>query len=233
VIVLLTAAAWRVQGSSVPSGLLVGAAVALKLFVWPLAVWLAAIERKRAVLVAALVAAVSLVFVVPYTGLDDYVASLARVGQAFDQDAYTVYGLVLQAGGPAVLGRVLTAGLGIALLWGTWRYRSFALAVATALLISPIVWLDYFALAAVPLAVARPRFSPVWLVPLATVGLEGAGLAIGDVFDTLRALGAFAVVLAVAFRSEQARRDVTVQAEGGRLSPRRPHRVATHGPREV
>ena len=38
-----------------------------------------------------------------------------------------------------------------------WRRASLALAVAAALVLSPIVWIDYFALAAVPLAVVRPR----------------------------------------------------------------------------
>jgi hypothetical protein len=93
--------------------------------------------------------------------------------------------------------------LAVALLLGTWRYKSFALAVATALAVSPIVWLDYFALTAVPLAVVRPRFAVVWLVPLAAIGLEGAGLEIGDAAGTLRALAAFGVVLAVAFREER------------------------------
>jgi hypothetical protein len=114
-----------------------------------------------------------------------------------------VFGLVVQAGGSEAAGRALTLVLAVALLLGTWRYKSFALAVAAALAVSPIVWLDYFALAAVPLAVVRPRFSPVWLVPLATVGLEGAGLEIGDAVGTLRVLAAFGLVLAVAFRDER------------------------------
>jgi hypothetical protein len=60
------------------------------------------------------------------------------------------------------------------------------------------VWLDYFALAAIPLAIARPRLSSVWFVPLATIGAEGAGWKIGDVFDIVRVLAAFIVVLGVA-----------------------------------
>ncbi len=52
--------------------------------------------------------------------------------------------------------------VGLALLAGVWRYRSFALAIAASLVLSPIVWLDYFALAAVPLAIARPRLSWIW-----------------------------------------------------------------------
>lgn len=201
-IALLIAVAWRSREST-GGGVVVGVAVALKLFVWPLAVWLLACGRQLGVVLAALVVGGSLLLVLPFTGLDDYVRAVLRVGEAYAADSYTIYGLVAQAGGPALLGRFLTVALVAALLVGTTRYRSFTLAVATSLAASPIVWLDYFALAAIPLALARPRLSPVWFAPLATVGLEGAGWQIGDTFGTLRVLVAFAVVLAVAFRVEQ------------------------------
>lgn len=204
VLALLTAAAWRARSTRHAGGLVVGLAIALKLFVWPLGVWLAAIGQRRAALLAVVLPAVSVLLVLPFTGLDDYLRALLRVGRAYDDDSYTVFGLLVQAGGPEVVARALTVVLAAALVVATVRYRSFSLAVATALVASPIVWLDYFALAAVPLAVARPRLSPVWLVPLVTVGLEGAGWQIGDVWGTLRVLGAFTVVLAVAFREEQA-----------------------------
>ena len=94
---------------------------------------------------------------------------------------------------------------GLLLLAATWRYRSFTLAIAAALTISPIVWLDYFALAALPLAIARPRLSWIWFLPLATWGLRGAGLNIGDPWDITRLLLVFSVVFAVAFREEPER----------------------------
>jgi hypothetical protein len=43
---------------------------------------------------------------------------------------------------------------------------SFTLAVATALLLTPLVWLHYFALVLVPLAVLGPSFSVVWVLPV-------------------------------------------------------------------
>jgi hypothetical protein len=202
-ITLLTAIAWRTRDAGTRPGVAVGVAVAVKLFVWPLVVWLAATGRKTAAVTAALVAAASLLLVLAFTSLGNYADALLRLGRAFDQDSYTVFGLVVQAGGPETVGRALTVALAAALLFGTWRYRSFALAVAAALVVSPIVWLDYFALAAVPLAVVRPRLSVVWVVPLATIGLEGAGLEIGNVLGTLRVLAAFGFVLAVAFREER------------------------------
>jgi hypothetical protein len=44
--------------------------------------------------------------------------------------------------------------------------RAFVVGVAAVLAISPVVWLHYLVLLAVPLAIARPRFSPVWLLPI-------------------------------------------------------------------
>ena len=204
IIAILTALAWRQRGSRYGSGLCVGTAVALKLFVWPLGIWLAAIQRRGGAVLAALFALASLVLVLPYTGLDAYVTALLRLARTFDQDGYSVFGLIVQAGAPEAVGRVVTFLFAAALVLATWRWKSFTLAIATALVASPIVWLDYFALAAIPLAIARPRLSVVWFVPLATAGLEGAGLAIGDVTGTVRVLGTFGIVLALAFRAERA-----------------------------
>ena len=66
-------------------------------------------------------------------------------------------------------------------------------------MLSPIVWLDYFALAALPLALARPRLSAIWFLPIATWGMEGAGVGIGDVSDIARLLVIYGLVFWVAF----------------------------------
>jgi hypothetical protein len=41
------------------------------------------------------------------------------------------------------------------------------LAVLLMLVASPLVWSHYFVLLMIPLALAKPRFGPVWLVPVA------------------------------------------------------------------
>ena len=144
---------------------------------------------------------------------------LLRLGRGFDQDAYTIFGLVVQAGGPELAGRIATLAAGAALLAATWRFRSFSLALAAALVLSPIVWLDYFAVAAVALAVGRPRLSAIWFLPLATWGLQGAGIGTGDTAASVRVLIVFAVVFAVAFRAE--RRQRIADARLGLLRRRR------------
>ena len=43
---------------------------------------------------------------------------------------------------------------------------AFAIAIAAALAVSPIVWQHYLVLLLVPLAIARPRLSVAWFLPL-------------------------------------------------------------------
>jgi hypothetical protein len=203
VIALLLAGAWRWRDSKGAPGALVGLAVAIKFFVWPLAVWLAASRRWRDSALAVLIAGASLLLVLPYTSLQDYAHALSRVGEVFDHDSYSVLGLLVQAGASDSVARAGSVVVGVALLAAVWRYESFALAVGAALVLSPIAWLDYFALAALPLAIVRPRLSPIWFLPLLTWGLQGAGMGIGDVPSTVRLLLIFAVVLGVAFKAER------------------------------
>jgi hypothetical protein len=47
--------------------------------------------------------------------------------------------------------------------------KALGLAVIAALIASPIVWPHYFVLLFVPIALASPRLSPLWLLPLPTV----------------------------------------------------------------
>ena len=44
--------------------------------------------------------------------------------------------------------------------------RAFTCAVAATLALSPIVWLHYLVALLVPLAILRPRFSAIWLLPV-------------------------------------------------------------------
>ena len=197
---LLLAVAWRYREAEVKAGVALGMAGAIKFFVWPVGIWLLATRRTKAAAVAAVLAAGSLLLVLPFAGLDDYLRTVFRVSREFDQDSYSSYGLLTQLGVGSTAARTVTIAFGLALLVATWRRCNFALAVAAALVLSPIVWLDYYALAIVPLAVARPRLSAVWFVPLLTWGLPSSGIAADAIFGVGRVLLAFAVVLIVASR---------------------------------
>jgi hypothetical protein len=202
VLCLLAALVWRYRASTLRPGLALGLAGAVKFFLWPLGLWLVAGRRTAAALVAAAVAAASLVLVLPFTGLDEFTRMLVDLGRAFDQDSYSPFGLLLRLGLSDPAARALTLALGAALLILMWRRRSFALAIAASLALAPIVWLDYYALAAVPLAIARPRLSLVWFLPLATWGLPSSGIAAPELLGVGRVLVVFAIVLFFAVRDE-------------------------------
>jgi hypothetical protein len=201
---LLVAIAWRYRNSNGKPGVAIGFAGALKFFLWPVGLWLAAIGRAREMLLAAAIAGASLLLVLPFTGLDDYMRALLELGRTFDQDAYSPFGLLLQLGAPETFSRVVTFVLGGGLLLLMWRWGSLGLAVAAALVLSPIVWLDFYALAAIPLATVMPRLGVVWLIPLVTWGLPSAGIGAGTTWGITRALVAFTIVFAVIVRAERA-----------------------------
>ena len=138
----------------------------MKFFLWPVVLWLVATGRRGAAVISAAIAVASLVLLVPWIGILDYVRLLRKLGATFDGLSYTPYALLVDLGAPSSVARAVTLLLGAAVIALAWRRRSLGLAVAAALCLSPIVWRHFFALLAVPLAISRPRFDLVWLVPL-------------------------------------------------------------------
>src|SRR5207247_9557366 len=77
---------------------------------------------------------------------------------------------------------------------------TLTLTLAAALAASPIVWVHYFLLLLVPLALTRPRLSPLWLVPLAYYPLGEATWPAGDAVKLGLALVATMLVLVATLR---------------------------------
>jgi len=202
VLCVLAALVWRYRDSSVRPGLALGLAGAVKFILWPLGLWLIAVGRSAAALVAATVVTASLLLVLPFSGLREFAEMVFDVGRAFDQDAYSPFALLLRVGMSETAARALALALGALLLVLTWRRGSFTLAIGASLALTPIVWLDYYALAAVPLAIARPGLSAVWLLPLATWGLPSSGIAASELTGVGRVLAVFSIVLFVAAKNE-------------------------------
>lgn len=195
---LLAATVWRYRERPLVSGLALGLAGGLKFLLWPLGVWLLATGRWRAALVAVVVALASLLVIAPFAPLHEYMDTLRQVRNTFDQDGYSPFGLLTRLGMSDAGAHVVTYAIGAALLVLTWLRKSFALAIAAALVLSPIVWLDFYALAAIPLAIARPRLSWVWFLPLVAWGLPSSGIATDPVWGIARLLLVFTIVLVIA-----------------------------------
>jgi hypothetical protein len=75
---------------------------------------------------------------------------------------------------------------------------ALTLVLAAALAASPIVWVHYFLLLLVPLALTRPRLSLLWLVPFAYQPLGEAAWPAGDARKLGLALVATLVLLGAA-----------------------------------
>jgi hypothetical protein len=182
---LAAALVWRYRDRPVPAGLALGAALAVKLLLWPVGVWLAATRRVSAAafaLVAALLLALGSWAVVAFDGLGGYPALLQRLSEVMDDRGYTVYSLALEYGVPSQAARLAWAALALGLLTAVVvRGRrgddrgAFVLAVAASLAVTPIVWLHYLALLVLVVGVARPRLGLLWFVPLALVVTPGSG----------------------------------------------------------
>lgn len=199
---LLAALVWRYRDRPLLSGFALGLAGGLKFFLWPLGVWLVATGRYRAAAAAVVVAAASLLAVVPFASIDEYVDTLRHVRSAFDQDSYSPFGLLTQLGLSDAVAHLVTYAVGGTLLVLTWFRRSFALAIGAALVLSPIVWLDFYALVAIPLAIARPRLSWVWFLPLLAWGLPSSGIATDAAGGVGRVLVIFSIALWMTVRLE-------------------------------
>jgi len=182
-LLLAVAAAWRWRDRIVAPGVALGVAIAVKLFVWPLVLWLV-LTRRLAAATAALAGTVLLVLLpwaaIGFAGIGGYAHLLHRLSHEEATSSYSVVALGVRAHLPetvAVALSLLVAVLLLALAALLVRGRRLAprdrdavtltLALAAALAASPIVWIHYFLLLLVPLALARPRLSPLWLVPLA------------------------------------------------------------------
>jgi hypothetical protein len=169
------AAAWRYRDRRYVAALVTALTAVAKLFAWPLVAWLVATRRLRT---AAMTVALVLVLVVggwaaiglaDLTGYPHLLRVLSRVESV---QSYSLVGLLRLHGGSAT---AVTAVLGVAVLIGVFAAargpegdrRSFSVAVAGALLATPVLWLHYLVLLYVPIALARPRLSALWFAPLA------------------------------------------------------------------
>jgi hypothetical protein len=182
---LAAAIVWRFRDRVAPVTASLALTLAAKFFLWPLVVWLAATRRMVTALWTCAVGAALLVVswsVIGFAGFLDYPNLLRRLEDLVGADSYTAYIVGLDVGLPSVVARGAWLAIGVAVLaWAVIVGRrgdertAFILAVAASLALTPIVWLHYFALLSVVVALAQPRLGLVWFVPLGMFLTPGSG----------------------------------------------------------
>lgn len=171
---VLVAAAWCWRDRAVRCGLALALAIALKLFLAPLVLWLVASRRYKGAAVAA-GGSVLLVLgswaVIGFDGLSSYPRLLRLDTQLYSNQSKSLYELVLAAGRTPVLALALALGMALAVAILAIRVgrrgddsAAFALAATASLVASPLVWPHYYVVMAVPAAIRRTRLSWVWLL---------------------------------------------------------------------
>jgi hypothetical protein len=213
-LLLTVAATWRWRDRMLATASAAGAAIVLKLFLWPLAVWLAITDRMKAA-AAAVGLALALAIVtwagIGFAGLGDYPSVLHKLADHESTSSYSVVALGVRAHLPLLAARIVSVIVALALLAAAWwvarddrrtlRDRDVAaltLCLAAALAASPIVWVHYFLLLLVPLALTSPRLSWLWFVPFAFWPLPEAAWPAGDARKLALTLVATLVILGAA-----------------------------------
>ena len=166
---------WRYRNAVWTPAAALGLAVAAKFLLWPMFVWMLVTRRAR---VAVLAVAVGFVVtlaawaVIGFEGLSGYPDLLRRLSELQSHRSYSFVGIASTLGLAPVVGKLAMAAVGGALLVGCVVFarrqddaRSFTCAVVATLALSPIVWLHYLVALLVPLAILRPRFTWLWLLP--------------------------------------------------------------------
>jgi alpha-1,2-mannosyltransferase len=175
-LLLGVAVAWRYRGRPFVAGAVTAATAVAKLFVWPLFVWLVATRRFRTALVAAGAAVVLLVggwAVIGFAGLGAYPDLMRALSKVDAVQSYSLAGLLGVGGGGAatalsgVLAIIVIGAVFLAARGPDGDQRALMVAVAGALLATPVLWLHYLDLLFVPIAITRPRLSAIWFAPLA------------------------------------------------------------------
>jgi Glycosyltransferase family 87 len=167
---------WRQRDRPVVAGLLLGVLVSLKPFLWPLGLWLLATRRYRASAYA--VAWTLLLNVIAWAavGFDQlgrYESTVKAVTSVMYARGYDLIGVAMRLGlghGMAYAFTIIgCAAIAIACVYvgrrGDGR-AALALAISLSLMATPVLWAHYFALMIVVVALARPRLSGLWFVPL-------------------------------------------------------------------
>ena len=214
-LLLLIAVAWRYRDRVPIAAAASGGAVVLKLFLWPLLIWLVLTRRLRTAVAAAVMAvglALASWVVIGFGGIGEYPRLLRRLSDVEAENSYSVFAILRTLGISETVARLLVVALGVLVLALAWRAarsrglselerdrRSLTLILAAALVLTPILWLHYLVLLYVPIALARPRLSALWFAPLALTVFEALNWYRGWPAGEGKALASVAACTAIVF----------------------------------
>lgn len=212
-VTLLIAVAWRYRERVVIAGLAVGTAIALKLFVWPLVIWLAATRRWKAAAVAAAsgfgMIALSWA-VISFRGIGRYPSLLDELTRLRLDVSHSLTsigaGLGLSRGAATAVAVVVGAVLVVACIRAARNSAdaaSLMLALSAGLAVLPIVWQHHLLVLLVPLAALRPKLSLIWfaMIPPWICFMVGYGMQWQQLVPTI-----FAAIVVISCTAPSLRR---------------------------
>jgi hypothetical protein len=171
------AAVWRLERRPIAAAVVAACLVSLKVFLWPVVVWLAVRRGARPLVTSIVVAPAAMIAswsTIGFAGLRQYPHLMGSISRVEGPRSYSPVALGMRLGLGQSLATTLALALGLTVLVAAAVLarrdadgrRSFALTVVAILLCTPVIWLHYFALLLVAIAVLWPRLGPVWFFPL-------------------------------------------------------------------
>jgi hypothetical protein len=176
-LLLGVALVWHLRSRVRVLAVAVAATIAAKLFLWPLAVWLAVTRRFRAFTLAsslALGGVLAAWAVIGFADMTSYPHMLSDVVYIGEARGSSLVSLLLSAGASVGVARATTITCAVCLLVAAGfaarrpngDRTAFALIVVAALIATPVVWMHYMVLLFVPIALFSRRLSPIWFIPM-------------------------------------------------------------------
>jgi hypothetical protein len=208
---------WKYRDRAVVAAPVLALLVVSKLFLWPLALWFLFTRRSRTAFAAAALGGIASFLAWWHIGLDTlsvYPDLLRLVAEVEQADSFSLTSLGIAFGISAEGAQLASMALGLLLFAAVAARRSrrnddltmLVVAIAAALICSPIVWGHYLVLLFVPLAIARPYFGLIWL---ATFWMTPDNLQYGSetagTIATVLGLVAIAAVLVTSVRGRHGR----------------------------
>jgi alpha-1,2-mannosyltransferase len=221
---------WKYRDRPVVAAPVLALLVVSKLFLWPLGLWFLVTQRSRTAFAAAGIGAIASLLAWWHVGLDTlsvYPDLLRLVAEVEQADSFSPTSLGIALGISAETAQFASMALGLLLFAAVAARRSLrnddltmlVVALAAALICSPIVWAHYLVVLFVPLAIARPRIGLIWL---ATFWMTPDNLQYGSetagTIATVLGLVAIAAVLVTSVRGRHGRVSAAPQPVDARTS---------------